>query len=153
MIEYLANNYQAIMMCLMAAVVILVLFIFILTCFNGPKETDKKETPKTITRMPKYYIGAKVKIRGHVVNERCLGWREFQDHLDDEFEVTGIFNTVDRGINYRIYCNKKIGPTVGVIFDQVVPEHYLYWACDECVELYADNEVYSVIRLPHPCDY
>ena len=127
------------------------LFLVIATIIDWCKE-DKKVVPMPIeikkwsgAKMPKYYIGAKVKIREYIVREECLGWLEFRDHLDDEFEVTEIFNTVDRGISYRIHFKKKIGHGIWTFMDQVVPEHYLCWSNEEnTIKFWADDKIASV---------
>lgn len=134
-------------------------FLTIATIIDWCKE-DKKAVPMPVevkwsgNKMPKYYIGAKVKIREYIVHEGCLGWMEFQNHLDDEFEVTEIFNTVDRGISYRIHFKEKIDQGMWAFIDQVVPEHYLRWSDDKnTLRLWANDTIVTAIHLPYPCEY
>lgn len=134
-------------------VLVIGLFLVIATIIDWCKE-DKKAVPMPVevkwsgVKMPKYYIGARVKIREYIVREGCLGWMEFQGHLDDEFEVTEIFNTVDRGISYRIHFKKKIGQGMWTVIDQVVPEHYLRWSNDATVKLWADDKLVTSYMVP-----
>ena len=105
----------------------------VLCCKKEPPENPKLtkikcECPK---RMPKYYINAEVKIRKYVFDEFCLGWKELIDHKNDTFKIVDVFNSVDRGISYKIKFERKLTLGTWQIVEYVVPEHYLYWACED----------------------
>lgn len=133
---------------------VIVVFIAVLSLFNAivlccKKEPENSKPTKVVCecnkRMPKYYINADVKIRENVFNEFCLGWKELIDHKDDTFKVVDVFNSVDRGISYKIKFERKLTPGTWQIVEYVVPEHYLYWACEDVTTLYADGRPYCWI--------
>lgn len=131
---------------------VIVVFIAFLSFFNaiviccvkgtpGPKGDKGDAGESVVRRMPKYYIDAKVKIRENVFNEFCLGWKELIDHKNDTFKIVDVFNSVDRGISYKIKFERKLIPGTWQLVEYVVPEHYLYWACDDNTIRYADEHM------------
>ena len=142
------DAYQRCIIVLLIVTAFITLVNFIVTCVSADNKECNKKCPKPdpVRRMPKYYVGAKVMIRDYVFNERGLGYVELKSSKGKEFEIVDIYNTVDRGISYKIrreeYRTTYFGePMLCGVSTFVVPEHYLKWSTTASMLFYADGDV------------
>lgn len=142
------DSYQRCVIVLLIVTAFITLVNFIVTCLSADNKECNKKCPKPdhIRRMPKYYVESKVMIRDYVFDEHSLGYVELKSHQGKEFKVVDIYNTVDRGISYKIrreeYRETHFGDCVlYAVHEFVVPEHYLKWSTDSSILFYADGDV------------
>lgn len=134
------DSYQRCIIVLLIVTAFITLVNFIVTCVSAENKECNKKCPKPdhVRRMPKYYVGAKVMIRDYVFDEHNLGHLELESFKGEEFEIVDIYNTVDRGISYKI-C--QFGDLAPCVWEFVVPEHYLKWSTTSSILFYADGDV------------
>lgn len=142
------DSYQKYFLLFMIITALISLATFIVVCVSLGKEECNEKCPKPdhVRRMPKYYVGAKVMIRDYIFDERNLGYLELKSSKGEEFKVVDIYNTVDRGISYKIlrkeYVTTYLGNRVlNTAHEFVVPEHYLKWSTTASILFYADGDV------------
>lgn len=141
------DTYQKCILLFVIITALISLATFIVACFSSNNKECNKKCPKpdSVRRMPKYYVGAKVMIRDYIIDENALGYLELGSSKGKEFEIVDIYNTVDRGISYKIrregYIEKYLGDRVPYVLKFVVPEHYLQWSTDSSILFYADGDV------------
>lgn len=142
------DDYQKYILLSLIITALITLVNFIVTCLSADNKECNKKCPKPdhVRRMPKYYVGAKVMIRDYIFDEHNLGHLELESFKGKEFEIVDIYNTVDRGISYKIlrkeYVTTYLGDRVlNTAHEFVVPEHYLKWSTTSSILFYADGDV------------
>ena len=136
------DDYQKCILLSLIVTAFITLVNFIVTCVSADNKECNKKCPKPdhIRRMPKYYVESKVMIRDYVFDEHGLGYLELKSFRGKEFKVVEVYNTVDRGISYKIHREEYKNYT-NYIWEFVVPEHYLKWCIEPCTLFYADGDV------------
>lgn len=137
------DAYQRCIIVLLIITAFISLATFIVACFSSNNKECNKKCPKpdSVRRMPKYYVGAKVMIRDYIFDEHNLGHVELKSSKGKEFEIVDIYNTVDRGISYKIRREECPLDFLKHTWEFVVPEHYLKWSTDSSILFYADGDV------------